>query len=255
MDLELTDSVTLITGGTDGLGLALASRLVQEGGMVAVCGRDEERLARAQDVLGPSALCYQADVTRAADLDGFVDTTLERFGLLNAVVNNAGKSAGTPVAMSSDDEWREDYELKVLSALHLSRRALPFLRESRGAILNILAIMARAPEAGTTPTAASRAAGLAFTKSLAAEVAPDGIRVNAILIGLIESGQWVRCARNAGSEQSDFYQQLAASKGVPLGRVGRAEEFADLASFLLSARASYITGVGISLDGGLSPVI
>ena len=129
------------------------------------------------------------------------------------------------------------------------------LEATAGAVLNVLAIMARSPGASSTPTAASRAAGLALTKALASEVAPRGIRVNAILIGLIESGQWVRRAEAAGVDLATFYERMAASSKIPLGRLGRAEEFADVAAFLLSPRASYVTGVGVSVDGGLSPVI
>jgi NAD(P)-dependent dehydrogenase (short-subunit alcohol dehydrogenase family) len=255
MDLELNGRAFLITGGSDGLGLALAQRLIGEGARVAVCGRDEERLAHAQHRLGDEAICYRADVTVAEELDGFIDATLERFGRLDGAVNNAGKSAAGPVADSKDDEWRSDYELKVVAALHVTRRVLDALAQNQGAILNVLAIMARTPGVNSTPTAASRAAGLALTKALASEVAPRGVRVNAILIGLIESGQWVRRAQAAGVSLEDFYATLVKNSNIPLGRVGTPEEFADLATYLLSPRASYITGVGVSLDGGLSPVI
>ena len=255
MDLGLGDRVFLITGGTDGLGLALAQKLVAEGARVAVCGRDAARLARAQDLLGGEALCYEADVTRPGDVDGFIEATTARFGRLDGAVNNAGRAAGTSIAASEDDEWRDDYDLKVIAALHTSRGVLDALEQTRGAIVNVLAIMARAPHANSTPTAASRAAGLALTKALAHEAGPRGIRVNAILIGLIESGQWERRAESSKTALDDFYAKLAESSRIPLGRVGRAEEFADLAAFLLSPRASYITGVGVALDGGLSPVI
>src|SRR5487761_2688517 len=166
MDLELSDRTVMITGGTDGLGLALARRLVGEGAHVAVCGRNEQRLEAAQETLGPGALCVQADVTRASDCEMFLEATLERFARLDGVVNNAGAAVATPVATSSDDAWRSDYELKVLAALRIARASLDHLGAG-GAIVNVLAISARTPSNGSTPTSASRAAGLAFTKALA----------------------------------------------------------------------------------------
>lgn len=255
MDLELRDKAFLITGGSDGLGLALARRLRDEGAKVAICGRDQARLDHARAILGAGALCQRADVTNAEELDAFIDATLERFGRLDGAVNNAGASAGSSIADSTDELWRSDYELKVISALHVSRRVLGPLEASRGAILNVLAIMARAPGANSAPTTASRAAGLVLTKALANEVAPRGVRVNAVLIGLVESGQWVRRAKEMNVDLATLYREMAKNLKIPLGRIGRAEEFADLASFLLSPRASYVTGVGIGLDGGLSPVI
>jgi NAD(P)-dependent dehydrogenase (short-subunit alcohol dehydrogenase family) len=255
VNLELDDRVFLITGGTDGLGLGLAQKLLDEGARVAICGRDEERLSNAQELLGVAALCFQADVTNASELDGFIDATMSRFGRLDGAVNNAGKSAAETIASSTDERWRDDYELKVIAALHVSRRVLDALEVTQGSILNVLAIGARFPGKSSTPTAASRAAGLALTKALASEVGPRGIRVNALLIGLIESGQWVRRAAEAGVDLGEFYANMARSSNIPLGRLGRTEEFADVAAFLLSPRASYLSGVGISVDGGLSPVI
>lgn len=255
MDLDLTDRAFLITGGTDGLGLALAATLLAEGAQVAVCGRDATRLSLAQEHLGPRALCVEADVTDTSQLDEFVDVALARFGRLDGVVNNAGKSAASAIATSSDDAWREDYELKVIAALHLSRRTLPALSVTRGAILNVLAIMARTPPPNSTPTSASRAAGLALTKALSHEAGPHGVRVNALLVGLVESGQWVRRAAEARRDLAEFYSDMAQRAGIPLGRIGAAQEFANVAAFLLSQRASYVTGVGISVDGGLSSVI
>jgi NAD(P)-dependent dehydrogenase (short-subunit alcohol dehydrogenase family) len=157
MDLELRDKAFLITGGTDGLGLALARRLIEEGANVAICGRDEQRLEEARTSLGADALCVRTDVTVASELDAFIDAALERFGRLDGAVNNAGKSSSSSVAESTDDLWRSDYELKVIAALHVSRRVLPSLEANGGAIVNVLAIGARAPGANSAPTTASRA--------------------------------------------------------------------------------------------------
>ena len=126
---------------------------------------------------------------------------------------------------------------------------------SQASIVNVLATAAKAPPAGSSPTSVSRAAGMALTKALSNELGSSGVRVNAVLIGLIRSGQWVRRANDIGVDLEEFYEAMGTGAQIPLGRVGRAEEFADLASFLLSPRSSYVTGTAINLDGGLSPVV
>src|SRR5690606_36754425 len=127
------------------------------------------------------------------------------------------------------------------------------LVESRGAVVNVLSTHARAPGGASLPSSASRAAGLALTKSTATELAPAGVRVNAVLVGLIESGQWSHLDP-AAERPEETPDGLAAARGVPMGRLGRAEEFADVAAFLLSPRSSYVTGAALNIDGGLCPV-
>jgi NAD(P)-dependent dehydrogenase (short-subunit alcohol dehydrogenase family) len=259
MDLHLNGKVVLITGGTDGLGAALADRLVEEGCRVAVCGRDPDRLAlteqRLQDA-GGAALAVQADVTRRADLERFVEAAVARWGRIDGLVNNAGKSAAGPIDQVSDEDWHADIDLKVLAAVRCTRLALPHLIEAGGgAIVNVLNVGAKAPGAASLPTTASRAAGLAITKAASKDLGQHGIRVNAVLVGLVESGQWRRRAGAAGQPEDQFYRQLAQRGDIPLGRVGRSEEFADLAAYLLSDRSSYVTGSAINLDGGTSPVL
>ena len=259
MDLHLKGKVVLVTGGTDGLGAALADRLVEEGARVAVCGRDPRRLAATEQRLrdaGGDALAVQADVTRLADLERFVDAAVARWGRLDGLVNNAGRSAAGRIDQVSDDDWIADLDLKVLAAVRGTRLAVPHLvAAGGGAIVNVLNVGAKAAGAASLPTTASRAAGLAITKAASKDLGGDGIRVNAVLIGLVASGQWRRRADAAGQSQDELYGRMAQSANIPLGRVGRPEEFADLAAYLLSDRSSYVTGSAINLDGGTSPVL
>jgi NAD(P)-dependent dehydrogenase (short-subunit alcohol dehydrogenase family) len=259
MDLHLKDKVVLITGGTDGLGAALAERLVEEGARVAVCGRDPGRLAATEERLagaGGDALVVQADVTEPADLERFVDAAVGRWGRLDGLVNNAGKSSGGRVDQVSDEDWIADLNLKVLGAVRCTRLAVPHLiTAGGGAIVNVLNVGAKAAGAGSLPTTASRAAGLAITKAASKDLGRHGIRVNAVLIGLVESGQWRRRAEAAGQSEDEVYRQMEQRADIPLGRVGRSGEFADLAAYLLSDRSSYVTGSAVNLDGGSSPAL
>jgi len=257
--LHFEGKAILITAGTDGLGAALAGRLAGEGARVAVCGRDPGRLAATEQRLreaGGDVVAVQADVTDPASTERFVGAAVQRWGRIDGLVNNAGKSATGRVDQVSDDEWAQDLSLKVLAAARCTRLAVPHLAAAGGgAIVNVLNTGSKAPGAGSLPTAASRAAGLALTKAASKDLGGQGIRVNAILIGLVESGQWRRRAEAAGQPEEEFYRTMAQRGGIPLGRVGRAEEFADLAAYLLSDRASYVTGSAVNLDGGSSPVL
>ena len=261
MDLGLGGKAFLITGGTDGLGLALASQLAAEGASVAICGRDEERLRAAEGAVTMAAgseqsvLALRADVSRADDLVAFAEGALSRWGRIDGVVHNAGRASAGPLESIEDATWEADFQLKLMAAVRLTRLTLSHLRDRRGAVLFTLALAAKAPAGGSEPSSVTRAAGMALMKALSKELAPDGVRVNAILIGLIESGQWVRAAAGAQKDLERFYADFARDAGIPLGRFGRADEFADLASYLLSARSSYVTGTAINLDGGMSPVV
>jgi NAD(P)-dependent dehydrogenase (short-subunit alcohol dehydrogenase family) len=259
VDLHLNGKVVLITGGTDGLGSALASRLVEEKARVAVCGRDSRRLAATEQRLrdaGGDALAVQADVTRPADLERFVAAAVDRWGRLDGLVNNAGKSAAGRIDQVSDDDWIADFNLKVLAAVRCTRLAVPHLiAAGGGAIINVLNVGAKAAGAASLPTTASRAAGLAITKAASKDLGGHGIRVNAVLVGLVASGQWRRRADTAGQSEEELYRQMAKNTDIPLGRVGRSAEFADLAAYLLSDRSSYVTGSAVNLDGGSSPVL
>jgi NAD(P)-dependent dehydrogenase (short-subunit alcohol dehydrogenase family) len=259
LDLEFEHKVFLITGGSSGLGLALAKRLLAEGALgVALMARDGERLTAAASSLreaGGDVLELAGDVRDVEDLTRFCGASLERWGRIDGVANNAGELSAGAFSGHEDSVWEQDLSLKLMAAVRLTRLALPSLRESRGAVLNTLAISGKAPNALSTPTSVSRAAGLALTKALSKELGPEGVRVNAVLVGVVESGQLERYAAAAGLTAQAYYERMVTDSRIPLGRVGRPEEFAGLASFLLSPRASYITGAAVNLDGGLCPVV
>ena len=170
MDMGLRGKVVLITGGSDGLGAAVAARLVEEGAAVAICARGEERLdrtaARLRE-LGGDVVAVRTDVTVPGELEHFVASAHDRWGRIDALVNNAGVSAAGPFESVTDELWHQDLDLKLMAALRASRAVLPHLREQDGgAIVNVLAIAAKSPPANSMPSSVSRAAGMAFTKAL-----------------------------------------------------------------------------------------
>jgi NAD(P)-dependent dehydrogenase (short-subunit alcohol dehydrogenase family) len=258
MDLELNGSVVLVTGGSGGLGRALCRRLVEEGASVALCGRDEDRLEDAAaelEAAGGEVLALRCDVSEAGQLPGLVAATLERFGHLEGLVNNAGRATNKLLVETTDDDWQEDLDLKLMAAIRLARLTVPHLKASgRGSIVNTLAIAGKAPGAFSLPSSVTRAGGLALTKVMSKELGPEGIRVNAVLVGTIESPQWRRKADAQGLSPEELYASMGRDLGISLGRVGRPEEFADLVTYLLSARSSFVTGTAINCDGGQSPV-
>jgi NAD(P)-dependent dehydrogenase (short-subunit alcohol dehydrogenase family) len=228
------------------------------GARVAICARHGERLAATAASLaalgattGGEVLALAADVRQPADLERLVAATVARWGRLDGLVNNAGQAAARPFDEVSDEAWAYDLDLKFTAAVRLSRLALAHLRASGGgSILNVLAVGAKHPAAASLPSSVSRAAGMALTKAMSRDLGPDQIRVNAVLIGLVESDQWQSRAQQQHIPIEQLYQDM--SKGIPLGRVGKAEEFGDFVAFMLSARAAYLSGTAINFDGGLS---
>lgn len=145
--------------------------------------------------------------------------------------------------------------MKLFAAIEMTRAFTPALSVRGGVILQVLAISGRHPSALSAPTSVTRAAGLAFTKAASKDLAPLGIRVHALLVGLVHSAQWERAAAAAGKPVEALEAELARGAGVLVGRMGRSEEFTDVAAFLLSPRASYLSGVGLNVDGGLSSAV
>ncbi len=256
MDLELGGKVALITGGSDGLGRAAAARLAAAGARVAICARRaahlEQAAAELRQATGGDVRGVVADVSRAEDCRRFVDEAMAAFGGIDILVNNAGTSAARGLEEVGDDAWYADIELKLMAAVRLCRAVVPIMRErGGGAIVNATIVGGKAPAARVAADRVTRAAGINLTKSLANEYAAAKIRVNTICIGLIESAQWQRRAGNR--PVAELYAEMG--KRVPLGRMGKAEEYADLVAFLVSARAAFITGTAINLDGGMGATV
>jgi len=257
MDLELKGKVAIITGGSQGIGRATALRLAAEGASVVIAARGRELLDEVATEIrsaGGKVAAVQADVSRAEDCARLVAEALKAYGRLDILVNNAGTSATGEFESVTDDIWQADFDLKLFAAVRLARLAIPHMKQQGGGrIVNITNIGAKQPRANSMPTTVTRAAGLAFTKALSKEFAPQQILVNTICIGLVRAGQHEKKAAKAGIELEHFYADRG--KEVPLGRVGRAEEVANAIAFLVSGAASYITGSSINLDGGASAVL
>ncbi len=255
-DLELTGKKAIVTGGSDGLGRATAHRLAAEGAEVVICGRRADHLADQAAAIssetGGTVHAVQADVSIGEDCARLMAEATAKLGGLDILINNAGASAAASLMAVEDAAWQADFDLKVMAAVRLCRAAVPMMRaRGGGSIINAAISGGKAPGPNQLPTSLSRAAGLNLTKSLANEFAPDNIRVNAICIGLIKSAQWDR--RRGDRPIDGLYDDMG--NRIPLGRVGEAEDYGDLAAFLCSARASYITGTAINLDGGMCPVL
>ncbi len=260
MELGLRGKVAIVTGGSEGIGRATALALAREGARVAICARRADVLAAAarelSEASGGEVIAVPADVSVAADVERVVDATATMWGRIDVVINNAGTSRAGAFASIPDAVWQEDLELKLFAAIRLVRAALPWLRAAGGgSVVNLLNIAAKQPGAASVPTSVSRAAGMALSKALSKELAADNIRVNAVLIGLVKSGQHDRRWEAAGGSREEYYEKMARQRQVPLGRVGEAEEAADLIAFLASARAAFITGTAINFDGGASAVV
>ena len=260
-DLDLNGKVALVTGGSDGLGRAAAHRLALEGASVVICGRRADHAQQAaQDMTTAvqasgsrgGVVGLRADVTQSDDCEALIAEIGHLHGGIDILINNAGASAAMGLALVEDDLWLSDFNLKVMAAVRLSRLAIPIMKaRGGGAIVNASIGGGKAPNAGALPTSVMRAAGLNLTKSMAQEFAASNIRVNAICIGYLKSMQWIRRAENG--DPSSIYENF--SQKIPMGRMGEAEEYADLVAFLSSQRASYITGTAVNLDGGLCPVV
>jgi len=260
MEVRLDGRSAIVTGGSKGLGLAIAEEYAASGADVAILARDTGALAEAKQRIQAKGgkgkvAAISCDVSKADAIKKAYDQVMSEFGKVDIFVNNAGQSTRGPSETITDEMWQADFDLKLFAQVRFCRLIFPQMKERRwGRIISVLNIGAKAPGPDSAPTSISRAAQLAFTKVLSQEGAPFNVLANSLHVGVIVSDQIVRRHKREGANVSleDFIAQ--AGRSVPLGRMGRPEEFASIATFMASDAASYITGTSINVDGGRSPI-
>jgi NAD(P)-dependent dehydrogenase (short-subunit alcohol dehydrogenase family) len=257
MDLGLAGKVAIVTGASEGIGKETAAVLLREGAKVAICSRRPAAVEAAVTELkkfGADVLGVAADVSKPEDLTRLVDATAQKFGRIDILVNNAGTSKRGTFMENDDSVWAADFEMKVFGAIRLAKLCIPYMRKvGGGRIVNITNIGAKTPAAGSTPTSISRAAGIALTKAMSKEFAPENILVNTVCIGRIKSGQHERRFNKSGEPADAYYARTG--KEIPMGRVGETVEAANAIVFFASSMASYITGSSINADGGAAGTV
>lgn len=258
MDLGLKNQVAFIAGASRGLGAATAQQLAQEGTRLALLARNPERLAATaatiRQATGAEVLALPGDVTNPADIEHALTSTVAHFGRLDVLVTNSGGPPPGQFADFDDSAWLKAVDLLLMSAVRLIRAALPTLRQSpTPAVLTITSLATKQPVPNLMLSNAVRPAVIGLTKALALELGPSGIRVNSLLPAYVETERITELATaNAQRNQTTLaaeLQKIAAAS--PFGRLATPQEFAQVAAFLCSPAAAYLTGVMLSVDGGM----
>jgi 3-oxoacyl-[acyl-carrier protein] reductase len=252
MDLGLGGRVAAITGGSRGLGLAIATALAGEGCRLAICARDPATLAAARDKLvaaGAEVLTHACDVTGPGEVEAFLEAAGRHFGSLEVLVHNAGGASGEGALETPDEAYRAGFSLNALAGLRAARAAVPWMRRAGGGRIVFIASVYGRESGGRAAYNAAKAAEISLARSLARELAPDRILVNAVAPGslIFPGSSWERRRQKDPAGIEAFVRSE-----LPLGRFGTADEVAAVVTFLASDRASLVTGACWTVDGGQS---
>lgn len=263
MDLELKGQTVLVTGGSLGIGKAIALRFAREGSNLVLCARNRERLQEAQRQLedvGVDVVTVACDVTDADSPALVLEAARERFPTLDVLINNAGTAKPLELLATTDADWRDLFELNFFSTVRFTKACLPVMIEQGGGrIVNIASTTAKLAEAAHPIYGATKAAMLSFSKTVSTSFAKDGIRCNAVLPGItyteLVEGNIAAAIEARGVTREEVIAGAMRRWPVPTGRFGEPEEVADVVAFLASPRADWITGVSLPIDGGTIPVV
>jgi NAD(P)-dependent dehydrogenase (short-subunit alcohol dehydrogenase family) len=247
--MKLKGKKALITGGNSGIGLATAKLFVDEGAEVIITGRNQETLNEAVKFLGPKAHGFRADVTDSAARKDVLKQAAEKFGKLDIVFANAGIPGTTPAGTTSEELFRQIIDINLTSVFFTVEDALPYLNDGASVVLNG-SVIGTLGQPGYAAYAASKAGVRALARSLAADLSPRGIRANVVAPGATKTPIWSRNGSRTQEQASGLEQQF--SKLIPLGRMGEAEEIGKAVLFLASDDSSYVQGVELFVDGGLT---
>jgi 3-oxoacyl-[acyl-carrier protein] reductase/bacilysin biosynthesis oxidoreductase BacG len=258
MDLGIAGRVAIVTGGSRGIGRAVAERLCREGASVALCARNRDSLSEAQRALeglrSGQVLAIEADLTDAAAAERVVEAAATAWGRIDILVNNAGAARGIPFDDLTEELWLENLKLKLFGYLRMARLVLPHLRRNGwGRIVNVAGLAGLQPSPLTMPVGLNNAGILNVMKALADAEAPHNILVTTVCPGPILTERQTRLLQDAARAKGTSVEEAErdATGAIPLKRMGRPEEVADTVAFLASERASYITGSLVLVDGGL----
>lgn len=257
MDLGLKGKVALVAGASRGLGREVARSLAREGAKVGICARSAElldRTARAISEETGAELWWKAtDLSNPQDVRAFVEEAVERFQTIHILVNNAGGPPSARFVELEEDSWVDAFQLNLMSAIRLTKLVLPHMRKQGwGRIINLTSAAVKQPIEGLILSNSIRAGVHGWAKSLSNELAREGVLVNCVCTGFMHTERVEQLAeslaRSKGTQSAEIIRGWEAQ--IPMGRLGKPEELADLVAFLASDRASYITGASIAIDGG-----